>query len=312
MILNIFGKTKPINFIIVFAFLIILYGIVHFFLFDKIYATQELVVQVSLVAVLLCSILVVDFIIKRNKLTGPNSFAILYYALLITVFSETITDYNAIVCSFFLLLASRRLISLRSLKEIKLKIFDATIWILVSSLFYEWALLYLLLVFAAIYIYEPKNIRNWLVPFSSVFTFFMITYCILVLAKSTDFLWNHYQFRVDFHTDYFTSWSNSSKLAIYVLITLIVIIFAFLRLGKSGLGQLITMRLIGFSFVIGLVVNVLSTSSDVFPIMLTFFPATIFITNYVEAIKKSNIKEIILIVSIVVPFLVFISSMAMK
>lgn len=312
MISNIFGKTKPINFIIVFAFLFVIYGLSHFFLFDKAYSSQELVIQLLLIAVLLFSIFIIDFIIKRNKLTAPNSFAILFYALLITVFPETITDYNAIVCSFFLLLATRRLISLRSLKEIKLKVFDATLWILVSSLFYEWALLYLFLVFAAIYIYEPKNIRNWLVPFAGVFTFFMITYCILVLANSTDFLWAHYQFEVDFNAAYFANWSNSSKLAIYVLISVIAGIFAFLRLGKSGLGQLVTMRLIGFSFVIGLGVKFLSTSPNLFPIMLTFFPATIFISNYVEAIKKSNIKEIVLIVSVVVPFLVFITSLAMK
>lgn len=312
MISNIFGKTKPINFIIIFAFLFVLYGLTHFFLFDKVYAPEELAVQLFLIVVLLSSIFILDFIIKRNKLTAPNSFAILYYALLITVFPETLTDYKAIICSFFLLLATRRLISLRSLKEIKLKIFDATVWILVSSLCYEWALLYLLLVLAAIYIYEPKNIRNWLVPFAGLFTFVMITYGILVLAKSTDFLWNHYQFEVEFNIGYFTKWANSTKLAIYVIITLMVSIFAFLRLGKSGLGQIITMRIIGISFVLGLVVYVLSSSTDMHPIMLTFFPAVVFLTNYVEAIKKVNIKEIVLIISVCVPILIFISSMAMK
>ena len=48
---------------------------------------------------------------------------------------------------------------MRSSRETKFKIFDATIWILVSSLFYDWALLYLILVYAAIYFYEPKNVR---------------------------------------------------------------------------------------------------------------------------------------------------------
>jgi len=312
MISNIFGKTKPINFIIVFAFLFVLYGLVHFFLFDIVYAAEELMIQLLLIVVLLFSIFVVDFIIKRNKLTAPNSFAILYYALLITIFPETITDHNAIICSFFLLLATRRLISLRSLKEIKLKVFDATLWILVASLFYQWAILYLFLVFAAIYIYEPKNIRNWMVPIAGGFTFFMIAYCILILAKNTDFLWAHYQFEFEFNTSYFKKWINSSKLVIYILVILMVSIFAFLRLGKSGLGQIITMRLIGISFVIGLIVKILSSSTGLYPIMLTFFPAVVFLTNYVEAIKKINIKEIVLISSVLVPFLIFISSLALK
>lgn len=312
MISNIFGKTKPINFIIVFVFLFVLYGAVHFFLLDKSYSTEELAVQLLLIAVLLFSIFVADFIIKRNKVTAPNSFAILFYALLIAVFPETLADANAIVCSLFLLLATRRLISMRSLKDIKLKVFDATLWVLIGSLFYEWAALYLLLIFLAIYIYEPKNIRNWLAPIAGLFTFFMITYCILVLAKSTDFIWNHYQFEMDFNAEYFATWSNSIKLLGYVLITLMVSIFAFLKLGKSGLGQIVTMRIIGFSFVIGLLVKVFSVSPYSHPIMLTFFPAAIFMTNYVESIKKPNIKEIILIISVVVSFLVLITNLVLN
>lgn len=123
MISNIFGKTKPINFIIIFAFLLVLYGLTHFVLFDKTYTSEELAVQFFLLAVLLSSIFILDFIIKRNKLTAANSFAILYFSLLVAIFPETLVDYKAIVCSFFLLLATRRLISLRSLKEVKLKIF---------------------------------------------------------------------------------------------------------------------------------------------------------------------------------------------
>ena len=312
MISSIFGKTKPINFIIVFTFLFVLYWLVHFFFYDNVYSPEELVLQLLILGALLFSLFVADFIIKRNKITAPNSFAILYYALLIALFTETLTDSDAIFCSFFLLLATRRLISIRSLKQIKLKAFDATVWIMVATVFYKWAMLYLILVFAAIYIYEPKNIRNWLVPLTGIFTFFMIAFCILILANNTEFLLTHYQYETEWNTAYFSNWANSTKLVLYTILIGLVSIFAFLKLGKSGLGQIVTMRLIGVSFVIGLIVKVLTSATDVYPIMLTFFPAAIFLTNYVESIKKANIKEIVLIVSIVVPFLVLITSMAVK
>lgn len=312
MISSIFGKTKPINFIIVLAFLFVLYWIVHFFLFDKSYSPEELLVQTLILGVLLSSIFVIDFIIKRNKVTTPNSFGILFYGLLAMVFPETLTDSNAIFCSLFLLLATRRLISMRSLKSIKPKIFDTTFFIMIASLFYEWAALYLILVFTAIYIYQPKNIRNWMVPLAGIFTFFMITYCVLILANKTEFLVDHYEYAFEINAVYFSNWGNSSKLISYILLTLLVSIFAFLKLGKAGLGQIVTMRLIGFSFIIGLIVKVLTSAEGAYPIMITFFPTAIFMTNYVEAIKKPNIKEIILITAIVVPFLVFATSMAMK
>lgn len=295
-----------------FAMVLVLYGIVHFFVLDKVNSPETLFLQLLLVAVLLFSIFVADFIIKRNKITAPNSFTILFYALFIAIFPETLTDAKAILCSLFLLLATRRLISLRSSKETKPKVFDATLWVFIASLFYKWAVLYLLMVFVVIYIYEPKSLRNWLVPLVGLFTFFMITYCILVLAKNTDFIWKHYRFELQLNAEYFTTWSNSIKLVTYIGITLVASIFAFLKLGKSGLGQIVTMRIIGLSFIIGLLVKVLSVSPDSHPILLTFFPASIFMTNYVESIKKVNYKEIVLIISVVVSFSVFITNLTLN
>ena len=312
MISSIFGKTKPINFIIIISVLFVTYWLVHFVLLDSTYEVSDLISNIAFFAILAISIFVVDFIIKRNKITAPNSFAILFYALLVLVFPETLTDSNVIFCSLFLLLATRRLVSVRSLKNIKLKIFDGTLWIMVASLFYEWALIYLILVFLAIYIYEPKNVRNWMVPFAGVFTVFMIAFCILILSNKTEFFLNHYQFSFDFNSSYFQQWANSTRLLVYALLTFLTMIFSFLKLGKAGLGQIVTMRLIGFSFVLGLILKVLSSSLDSQPIMVTFFPAAIFITNYVESIKKPNIKEVVLIISVFVPMLILFTTLIIK
>jgi len=171
MISSVFGRTKPINYIIILVFLFAFYWFVHFFLFQRIYSPEQLLLKAFILAVLLFSVFMVNFIVSRNKITEVNSYALLLYALLIVLFPETITDGNAIFCSFFILLAIRRIISIKSLKEIKFKIFDATFWIMVSSLFYDWALLFLTMVFVAIYLYEPKNIRNWIIPIIGFFTF---------------------------------------------------------------------------------------------------------------------------------------------
>ena len=245
-------------------------------------------------------------------MTGPNSFAMLFYALLMVVFPETLADDNAILCSFFLLLATRRLISIRSLKNIKLKIFDATLWVLVASLFYQWALLYLLLVFAAIYIYEPKNVRNWLVPFSGVFAFLMIGYGILILGNNTAFFQEHYGFELKFNVSYFLDWGNSSKLIVYAIVVLITTVISFLKLGKTGLGKIVTMRLVVLSFILGILMKMLVSTPGADPLMVTFFPAVIFFANYIESIQRPNIKEVVLITSLFIPFVVFVSSILIK
>ena len=245
-------------------------------------------------------------------MTGTNSFTILFYVLLTVVFPETLVDSNAVFCSFFLLLATRRLISIRSLKNIKFKIFDATLWILVSSLFYDWALLYLFLVFAVIYFYEPKNIRNWLVPFAGFVTVFMITKCVLILANNEEFLGEHYRLDLSLDTDYFSYWGHSAKIGCFALGTFLAGLLAFLKLGKSGMGKVVTMRLIALSFIIGLLLNILKLSDNVYPIMVTFFPSAVFMTKYIESIRRPNIKEIMLITGVAIPFLVFLASIAIK
>ncbi|MFS4455310.1 hypothetical protein [Maribacter sp. 2304DJ31-5] len=305
MISSIFGKTKPVNFIILLGFLFLFYWCVQFYLLDQGFSTENILLRTLVLGILLFSIFVVDFIVKRNKLTGPNSFPILFFTMLIVVFPETLGDNNAILSTFFLLLASRRLLSLKSLKNIKSKIFDATFWILISSLFYEWAVLYVILVFAAIYIYEPKNIRNWLTVVPATFCWFFILYSILILMNKTAFIGDHYNFNIDFNVIYPAKWWSSLKLTIYVMANVILAFFAFLKLGKSGMGKIVTIRLIALSFIIGLIVNLLVATENNQAIIITFFPSVIFITNYMESIKKPNILEIVLIMGIFLPLLMF-------
>lgn len=306
MISSIFGKTKPVNFIILLVFLFLFYWAVQFYLFGLALTDIDILSTVVVLITLLFTVFLVDFVIKRNKLTGTNAYAILYFTLLFVVFPDTLGDSNAIYASFFLVLAMRRLLSIKSLKDSKLKIFDAALWIGVSSIFYDWALLYLLLVFAAIVIYEPKNIRNWLVVFSAGFCFFMIFYGVLVLRDEASFLTTHYVFDIDTRSIQLTKWSGSITLSIYAILNMALALWTFIRLSKGGGGKVAVMRLIAFAFVIGLVVNLLVTSENTNAVMLTFFPSVVFITNYLESIKKPKFLELILVLSIVVPILVFI------
>lgn len=312
MISSIFGRTKPINYIILLVFLFFFYWFVHFFLFQKSYSPEQILGQTAILGFLSFSIFVVNFITLRNKITGGNSLAILFYTLLIVLFPEVLTDSNAILCSFFLLLAIRRILSFRSLKNIKLKIFDATFWILIASLFYDWAILYLIMVVIAIYFYDPKNIRNWLVPFAAIIAMFLIMLAVLVLSNNMDFLWNHYFFDFKFNAVYFYDWSNSTLLFLYVFTVLLCGFLAFLKLGNVGVGKLVTMRLILVLFLIGLLVKVLKSSPDTHPILITFFPAVVFITTYVQSIKKDSIREIVLMASVIIPFIVLLTNIIMN
>lgn len=290
----------------------VFYWFVHFFLFQKSYSPEQLLGQTGILSLLLFSLFVVNFISLRNKISGGNSFSILFYTLLIVIFPEVLVDSNAILCSFFLLLSIRRILSFRSFKNIRLKAFDATFWILIASLFYDWAILYLIVVVVAIYFYDPKNIKNWLVPLSAIAAMALIVPAVLVLSNNLDFLWNHYQFNFQFNRVYFYDWSNSSLLFLYVSLVLLCGFLAFIKMGNVGVGKLVTMRLVVLLFLIGILVKVLKSSQDTHPILITFFPAVVFITTYVQSIKKENVSEMVLMASVFIPFAILLANILMK
>lgn len=309
MISSIFNKTKPINFIILMVFLLVFYSTVQFYYLDWTFKELDLGVTLSGLLILLFTIFVVDFVVKRNKLTKTNSLAILYYTLLFVLFPETLRDSNAIFANLFVLLGLRRLLSIKSLKGIKSKIFDAGLFICISSLFYEWALLYLVLVFAAIYIYQPRNIRNWLVLFIVGFVFFMILLAFLIVTNNTDFLKQHYTFGVNIAQLNLSNWLSSVKIILFVVLNIILAFLTFIVIRKVGMGKMVIMRVVVLSFMIGLFINLLVSSSNTSVILFTFFPSAVLIVNYLESIKKSKILELILVSSIVIPLLLFISKL---
>jgi hypothetical protein len=312
MISSIFGQSKPINYIIILGFLLLFYGALSF---DRLFAAesaQDLILQLSVLALFLFSIMVVNFIVKRNQISGTNDFTIFYYTLLVVIFPDVLVDNNAILSSYFLLLALRRLISLKSLKDIKLKLFDATFWIAVGSLFYDWALLFIILVYICIYFYEPKNIRNWLVPVLGLLCTAIILYTALLIFGDTGFILEHYQFKISTNSNILYSIQGSVKILLYMLLVMVAGIVSFVKLGKLGMGKIVTMRIITISFFVGMVVTIFKSQETISPVMITFFPASVLFTKYVEVIKKANIKELTLILSVVIPFMVFIGEWIAK
>ena len=306
MISSVFGKTKPINYIILLSVLFITYWTVNLYLYEQDYSCVDWIWKTVALGFLMFTLFVVNFVVKRNQITAPNAYAILFFTLFIIFFPEVLRDTNAIFSGFFLALAFRRTVSLRSLKNVKLKLFDASLWIVIASVFCDWALLFLVLVFISIYMYEPKNVRNWLVPIVATATVLLVLYAILILADNTAFLEQHYSFTVQGNPNLLFPEPHGIKLLIYVVLILFTGIYGIAKIGKLGLGRILSMRLVVGFFLIGLVVTLLETTSDAFPVFVTFFPGAALITKYVETIKRAKLREVVLVLGVMLPLVTWI------
>ncbi len=264
----------------------------------------QLPLELLCFGILLLAIFIINLTVRTEKITESNSYAALFFVLLTMAFPENLSYNNAILANFFVMLALWRLLSLKSIRGVKHKIFDATILICIASLFYDWALVLLLLILMVINSYDRKTFKNWLVPLLGVATVFIITFTALKLYDSLDFFGDHYRFSTGTLQASSLEEVISAKALVYVLLVLLVALLLYLRLRRVGSGRILQLRIFLLAFLLGVGIT-LFTHEDAHPLMITYFPASVFMANYFEGIKKPRLRGFILLVGILLALSLF-------
>ena len=111
---------------------------------------------------------------------------------------------------------------------------------------------------------------------------------------------DHYSFKIEVSYSLLLSNSHGIKIITFVLLILATGLIAFARIGNLGLGRILSMRLVVNYFIIALLVTLLESSSEAYPVLLTFFPGATLITKFVETIKRDKLRELFLVLSLVI------------
>jgi len=288
-----FSNFRPINYILITTLLVICFLLYQFRTNFSTISTIEMGKIAALLLLLIGSLFITNFITKKNGLSKDNSYTFFLFFIFLILFPDTLSNGNLIVSNGLILLALRRLISMQSLITPKEKIFDASIWIFVASLFNFWCILFIILVFVSIIFHVSRDHRNWIIPFIAFFTVVIIT-TMFSLAFYPNFIQEYSkQIVVDFDFKYFQNIFQNVAIAIYI-ITAIIAFFSMLFILPNKLSNLHSAyRKVMFSFIIGLSVYFISPNKDNSYLIYTFVPTAIMLTNYLETIQKYWIKEVI-------------------
>lgn len=257
--------------------------------------------QLGLFLICLLSVFVFDFLVSRNNLAKKNSYNIVLYVLFFAILPPTILNSQIVVANFFVLLALRRLISLRSHKDIKKKLFDASFWISIATLFYFWSSVFFILVFAALLIYVITDLKNYLIPIISLATVAVIltSYLILNAIDIESYAVGLFDFSLDF------SALNSKPIIIGSTILLSFGLWALFYYIKNIRSQMKSYRpsfkLIIITAILGLVIIAVGPSKDGREFIFLFAPLSIIMTNYLEVISENWFKETLLWIIILAP-----------
>ncbi|AKA34995.1 MAG: hypothetical protein CMH48_05750 [Muricauda sp.] len=301
MISRFFGKTQPIQYVVLLVFLFAFHWLYAVRIVGEQLTPNAILGQLLLFALVAISILFADMMVKKHKITGQHSFFMLFWVLLIILFPNTVAEAKAMVSNFFVLLAVHRLLEVKSLKNLKHKIFDAMLWVCFASLFCPWTLLFFGLVFFSINTYAPKSTKTWLSALAGIATFLMLTLAVLFWYGKSQFFVEHYDFVAQFKQGMPSSVTDlNSKIIVFAALVVIMAIIDFVKFRKKGGGRIIVFRFMLLYFFLALLVNALAQTSP-FYILFSFMPASVFIANYIETIKRAQLKEAVLALFILAP-----------
>lgn len=288
MLANFFGKSKPVNFIVLFALFLIYFS---FSLFSKELSFNLFKELLGFIVVFS----VFNFILAKNQLTFDNSFAFLFYVILIGFFPDVIIINSTFYACLTVLLFLRKVYSLKSQKNILHKLFDGGLWLGVSFLIEPYTALFAVLLYISIYLHQQYTYQTLLTPLigfgSVVFLFF--TYCFWY-DKVEDF---HLLFNWSFHYD-FNLYLSPKYLFQNIFIAVFVIGVIILKSPKA-LAILNTFRknwiLTIIHLIISLLIILLISNKASSELLFVFFPVAVILANGLELYQHKWISDVLLL-----------------
>ena len=302
MLANFFGKSKPVNFILIIV-LFFMYYILNFIMVKKLEINlQSFYNFLMLTPLFLLLFFLYNFIISKNKLTRDNSYAFLLFILGLGFLETVITEISIVSTFLVLFLFFRRVYSLRTLKIVYQKLFDSGFWLGILFLISPFYILFAVLIYAAVFFFAKITFRTVLIPIVGFITpiFLYFTYLFWTDNMATFYQLFDIVFNVDF-SFYFTRYY-----AIFILLfAFITSISLLLRTGKVLSVSNRFKRswvLLLLHLIISIVFISLVQQKNGTELISFLFPSTIIIANWLQFINKKSVINVILLLFLVLSF----------
>lgn len=287
MLTNFFGKSKPINFLVI-SFIFLSLYILAFF-------NEKIVFNWFTVPLFLAVFGIVNFINIKNRLTFDNSYAFLFFVLLIGFFPKIINFNSTFYANFSLLFFLRKVFSLNSSKKLFPKLFDAGFWLGISFLLEPFSLIFLILLYISIFMYQHSTPQALIIPFLGFFSpvFLFFSYCFY--TDTTHYFLELFNWRVNYNFEEYKEIRYLYTITLIVFFVTVSILFKtpkVLRVNNTFKPRWI-LTLLNFAFTIIIFAVTKSKSSS--ELIYLLFPVAVILANGFELIQKKWLANTILI-----------------
>jgi len=247
-----------------------------------------------------------NFILSKNKLTLYNSYGFLIFVLLFGFFPDTMSSRYELFLNILVLIYLSRVYSLRSGKDFYKKIFDSGFLLGVLFILAPKTGLFGILLFLSIWLFQKINLRTLLIPclgfLSPVICY--VTYCFW-FNETEEFMASFFWY-ANYNFDLFTDRSlfiSSMILGVLLMISILVKTPKVISISGNYRKYWI---LILFNLLIAITFLVIQNTLNESQLLLLFFPISIILTNWLESIQKSFLKDILIASLLITPIILFI------
>lgn len=312
MITSVFQKSKPINFIIVFFITVLAFVALLVKQPPQSITTLYVIKQFFVFATVYFTILVLHFIAIKNELVKSNNLEAVLFSFFLLLIPESLSSNPIIFANLFMLLAFRRLITIKSQKNVKTKLLDVGLLLGIAYLFYFWTILFLPFIPLALVFYSDNNLKHWIIPFLGFFI-------IIVLCIGASIIFNHNYFSY-LNTNFAYSFNydayNNTPYLIATTTIFSLGIWASIYFLKNLRLQLRSIRpaykIIFISLIVDFVFLLISPNKNGSEFLFLFAPLSIVMVNYLNTIKEKWFKELFLFLIISIPLAVLVLQFTAK
>ncbi len=301
MLSSFFSKSKPINYIVV-----ALYMLLHFCIA---YYKRGFEVEIKFIAIGILSallfvlpMLMLNFIAQKNDLTYKGTYTILLYAFLASILPNALTNINILLSNVFVLLALRNILQLQNEKHIKAKLFNASIFIGLASLTYFWSIGFIILVFLGVLYAEPKNYRNWIIPFIGLSAVFIVSNCFTLLFYDSFFSITAYFHPISSSFENYLIKDQLFSVGVLSICILFFMVIYLIKFKRKTVKTKPILRMIVAYLIIALGVAGIAPIKNTSELFFVVTPLAIIGTTYLEMSFYQFAKEINIWVFLLIPF----------
>lgn len=282
MLTRFFSHSKPIAF----AILGLVFTVAFFF--ENFVSSSEdinppfVFGRLGILALFFLIIFLLNFVVKRNKIQHQHTFTVSSFVLLIIAFPQVLRSTEFILGYFFLLLAFRRVLSLKTNTNIKQKILDASILLSISIWFEPAHWLFLVVIYFGIIMYVSQNYRHFIIPILGLSVGFVLHISFVLIMEGR---WVHY-------STYFPEFKGFSyvfetfKYGVLLSLSLLFLVWVIFQLpiiySRAKLHESESLSQVLFFMLISILILLLNDTPLAGDIIYLILPLSILIGNYFQ------------------------------